>query len=134
MTSFYSWRLMFLTFFGKARGNPHTHDHAHESPNVMLIPLGVLAVGAIFAGMIWYGSFFGGGGQAEAWFNGAVFSHHDHHVLHAAHEVPIWVKISPFIAMISGLVLAYIMYIRSPEMPAKLAKQQTALHQFLLNK
>ena len=46
MTSFYSWRLMFLTFFGKPRGDKHTHDHAHESPMVMLIPLGVL----IFAG------------------------------------------------------------------------------------
>ena len=58
-TSFYSWRLMFLTFYGEARGDKHTHDHAHESPMVMLIPLGVLALGAIFAGMVWYGSFFG---------------------------------------------------------------------------
>ncbi|WP_417840199.1 NADH-quinone oxidoreductase subunit L, partial [Tritonibacter scottomollicae] len=59
MTSFYSWRLMFLTFYGKPRGDKHTHDHAHESPMVMLIPLGVLALGAIFAGMLWYNSFFG---------------------------------------------------------------------------
>ena len=54
MTSFYSWRLMFLTFYGEARGDKHTHDHAHESPNVMLAPLAVLAVGAVFAGMLWY--------------------------------------------------------------------------------
>ncbi|OIQ42705.1 MAG: NADH-quinone oxidoreductase subunit L [Roseobacter sp. MedPE-SWde] len=59
MTSFYSWRLMFLTFFGKPRGDKHTHDHAHESPMTMLIPLGVLALGAVFSGMIWYNSFFG---------------------------------------------------------------------------
>ena len=58
-TSFYSWRLMFLTFYGEARGDKHTHDHAHESPLTMLVPLGVLSLGAIFAGMIWYGSFFG---------------------------------------------------------------------------
>ena len=58
-TSFYSWRLMFLTFFGEPRGDHHTHEHAHESPMVMLVPLGVLALGAIFAGMIWYGPFFG---------------------------------------------------------------------------
>ena len=44
-TSFYSWRLIFLTFFGEPRGDHHTHDHAHESPNTMLIPLGVLAAG-----------------------------------------------------------------------------------------
>lgn len=59
MTAFYSWRLMFLTFYGEARGDKHTHDHAHESPMVMLIPLGVLALGSVFAGMIWYNSFFG---------------------------------------------------------------------------
>ena len=59
MTSFYSWRLIFLTFFGEARGNKHAHDHAHESPMTMLVPLGVLSLGAIFAGMIWYNSFFG---------------------------------------------------------------------------
>jgi NADH-quinone oxidoreductase subunit L len=58
-TSFYSWRLIFLTFFGEARGDKHTHEHAHESPMVMLVPLGVLALGAVFAGMIWYNSFFG---------------------------------------------------------------------------
>tara|TARA_R110002049_G_scaffold23545_3_gene83289 strand:+ start:3045 stop:5147 length:2103 start_codon:yes stop_codon:yes gene_type:complete len=59
MTSFYSWRLMFLTFYGTARGDKHTHEHAHESPMTMLIPLGVLAIGSVFAGMVWYGSFFG---------------------------------------------------------------------------
>jgi NADH-quinone oxidoreductase subunit L len=39
-TSFYSWRLMFLTFWGEPRGDHHTHDHAHESPKTMLAPLG----------------------------------------------------------------------------------------------
>ncbi|MEQ6203678.1 NADH-quinone oxidoreductase subunit L [Sulfitobacter sp. HNIBRBA2951] len=58
-TSFYSWRLMFLTFYGEARGDKHTHEHAHESPMVMLLPLGVLALGAALAGMVWYSSFFG---------------------------------------------------------------------------
>ncbi|WP_171178264.1 NADH-quinone oxidoreductase subunit L [Ruegeria sp. HKCCD8929] len=59
MTSFYSWRLIFLTFYGEERGDKHTHEHAHESPMSMLVPLGVLSLGAIFAGMIWYGQFFG---------------------------------------------------------------------------
>jgi NADH-quinone oxidoreductase subunit L len=58
-TSFYSWRLIFLTFFGEPRGDHHTHDHAHESPKTMLIPLGVLALGAVFAGMVWHKDFFG---------------------------------------------------------------------------
>ncbi|WP_394152702.1 NADH-quinone oxidoreductase subunit L [Loktanella salsilacus] len=67
-TSFYSWRLMFLTFFGKPRGDHHTHDHAHESPLVMLIPLGVLSLGAIFGGMVWYNSFFGDHHKVEQFF------------------------------------------------------------------
>ncbi|EAP76061.1 NADH-quinone oxidoreductase subunit L [Roseovarius nubinhibens] len=68
-TSFYSWRLMFLTFWGEPRGDKHTHDHAHESPMVMLVPLGVLALGAVFAGMIWYNSFFGKTDKVANFFN-----------------------------------------------------------------
>ncbi len=67
-TSFYSWRLMFMTFYGEARGDHHTHEHAHESPTVMLVPLGVLAVGAVFAGMVWYKPFFGDHAKVEAFF------------------------------------------------------------------
>ncbi|MEM9975437.1 MAG: NADH-quinone oxidoreductase subunit L [Pseudomonadota bacterium] len=67
-TSFYSWRLMFLTFYGKPRGSMKTHDHAHESPPTMLAPLGVLALVAVFAGMIWYKPFFGDHHKVEAFF------------------------------------------------------------------
>ena len=67
-TSFYSWRLMFMTFFGIARGNQSTHDHAHESPIVMLVPLAVLAVGAIFSGMYFYKPFFGDHHKVEVFF------------------------------------------------------------------
>ena len=68
MTSFYSWRLMFLTFFGTPRGDKHTHEHAHESPMTMLVPLGVLAVGAVLAGMVWYKPFFGDHAAVEKFF------------------------------------------------------------------
>ena len=68
MTSFYSWRLMFMTFWGEARGDKHTHDHAHESPRSMLAPLGVLAVGSVFAGMVWVGPFFGDHHEVEEFF------------------------------------------------------------------
>lgn len=67
-TSFYSWRLMFMTFWGKPRGDHHAHDHAHESPWTMTVPLGVLAIGSIFAGMLWYGSFFGDHAKMTAFF------------------------------------------------------------------
>ncbi|MFK7938972.1 MAG: NADH-quinone oxidoreductase subunit L [Roseovarius sp.] len=77
-TSFYSWRLMFMTFYGKPRGDKHTHEHAHESPAVMLVPLGVLALGAIFAGMIWYNSFFGKTDQVAKFF-GVPYQAEAHH-------------------------------------------------------
>jgi len=85
MTSFYSWRLMFLTFFGRARGDHHAHDHAHESPMTMLIPLGVLALGAAFAGMIWYNSFFGDHARVLSFF-GLPESHQAEAATEAAAE------------------------------------------------
>jgi NADH-quinone oxidoreductase subunit L len=68
MTSFYSWRLMFMTFYGEARGSRKTHEHAHESPMTMLIPLGVLAIGAIFSGMVFFKGFFGAHEDVERFF------------------------------------------------------------------
>ena len=176
-TSFYSWRLMFLTFYGTPRGDKHTHEHAHESPNTMLAPLAVLAVGAIFSGMVFYKPFFGSdesvgkffgaidakeetallepgftlispayaagdgeeGDKKEALWpeepgKGAIFKHPDNHVLHDAHYVPVWVKLSPFFAMLIGFATAYQFYIRRPDWPAKLAENQRPLYEFLLNK
>ncbi|MEQ8258627.1 MAG: NADH-quinone oxidoreductase subunit L [Roseovarius confluentis] len=77
-TSFYSWRLMFLTFWGEPRGDKHTHEHAHESPMVMVAPLGVLALGSIFAGMIWYNSFFGHTDTVAKFF-GVPYAEEQHH-------------------------------------------------------
>ncbi|MEE9388932.1 MAG: NADH-quinone oxidoreductase subunit L [Paracoccaceae bacterium] len=67
-TSFYSWRLMFMTFWGAPKGDQHTHDHAKESPLTMLVPLGVLALGAVFAGMIWLAPFFGDHDKVNSFF------------------------------------------------------------------
>jgi NADH-quinone oxidoreductase subunit L len=65
---------------------------------------------------------------------GAIFLGPDNHMIHHAHEAPTLVKLSPFIAMILGLLLAFQMYIRRPDLPAKLAAQQRPLYLFLLNK
>jgi len=132
MTSFYSWRLMFMTFYGTARGDQHTHDHAHESPNVMIIPLAVLALGAIFAGMLWVDPFFGEG--MEDWFGPAIISAHEFHTIHAAHDVPTWVKVSPFVAMMLGFALSWTFYIWRKDFPARLAATFPDAYQFLLNK
>ncbi|MEJ6392249.1 NADH-quinone oxidoreductase subunit L [Gymnodinialimonas sp. 2305UL16-5] len=77
-TSFYSWRLIFMTFFGEPRGDKHTHEHAHESPTVMLVPLGALAIGAVFSGMVWYNSFFGHTDDVGRFF-GVPYAEAAHH-------------------------------------------------------
>ncbi len=134
MTSFYSWRLMFLTFFGTPRGDHHTHEHAHESPTVMLIPLAVLAVGSVFAGMIWYGPFFGSTSEVREWFGASIFMAETNNLVSEAHYVPAWVKVSPFVAMLLGFGLSWLFYIRRPDLPGKLAANQPILYRFLLNK
>ena len=58
----------------------------------------------------------------------------DNHVMDEAHHSPAWVKVSPFIAMVLGLIVAYFFYIANPSLPGRLAAQQRALYQFLLNK
>jgi NADH-quinone oxidoreductase subunit L len=134
MTSFYSWRLMFLTFWGTPRGDKHTHEHAHESPTVMLVPLAVLAVGSVLAGMVFYGPFFGSTEQVRDYFGAAIFMAEDNDLVTQAHYVPAWVKVSPFVAMLLGLGLAYMFYIRDTSLPRRLAETFPGAYRFLLNK
>ncbi|WP_027051254.1 NADH-quinone oxidoreductase subunit L [Mesorhizobium erdmanii] len=131
-TAFYSWRLIFMTFHGKPRASHEVMHHVHESPPVMLVPLFVLAAGALFAGIIFHNSFIGEG-YAEFW-KASLFTLPDNHILHEIHELPLWVELSPFIAMLIGFALAWKFYIRSPEMPVNLAQQNRGLYAFLLNK
>ncbi len=132
LTSFYSWRLTFMTFHGKPRAPVDVMKHVHESPLVMTVPLFVLSVGAVLAGMVFYGAFYGDG--YDAFWKGALFTGEENHVLHDMHEVPAWVKVSPFVMMVLGFLVAYQFYIRSPETPKKLAEEHSGLYQFLLNK
>jgi len=131
-TSFYSWRLIFMTFHGKPRASADVMHHAHESPPVMLVPLFILAVGALLAGVLFKEYFFGHE-YAEFW-KGALFTAHGNEILEEFHHVPLWVKLSPFVAMLLGLLTAWFFYIRSPETPKRLAEDHQMLYQFLLNK
>ena len=133
MTAFYSWRLMFLTFFGAPKGDKHTHDHAHESPALMLVPLAVLAFGAVFSGFLGYSYFFGDG--MLAWFGEAVYINEETNtVIEDAHKVATWVRFSPFIAMLLGTATAWLLYVKKPQLPAALARRNPGLYRFLLNK
>ena len=139
MTSFYSWRLMFMTFHGPTRADQETFDHAHESPLVMLVPLALLATGATLAGMVFNSAFIGvghgdHGDPYKAFWATSIFKGKDNHVLHAMHEVPHWVGWAPIIAMLAGFVLAYLYYIPAPWLPAATARAFRPLYLFLLNK
>ncbi len=169
-TSFYSWRLIHLTFHGSPRDAQHAgegphpdpahaaieshdeplseddhghahddhahhgsaYDHAHEAPNVMLVPLYVLAAGAVLAGAVFYSMFFHDVAHIEHFFAGALVV--DHEIIEAAHHVPLWVKWSATVAMLLGAAAAYVMYIRRPEMPGRMAATNPGLYKFLLNK
>jgi len=135
MTSFYSWRLMFMTFHGKqTRADHHTYDHAHESPWVMIGPLLVLALGAIAAGALFHG-FFIGEGYNEFWKT-ALYNSPANTIRDAMEHVPATVSWAPTIAMVLGFALSWFMYIQAPSLPAQLAGTPgiNGIYQFLLNK
>jgi NADH-quinone oxidoreductase subunit L len=131
-TSFYSWRLIFMTFHGQPRATADVMHHVHESPPVMLVPLVLLAIGALFAGVLFH-DYFVGEHYAEFW-KASLFTLPDNHILHDFHGVPVWVKLAPFAAMLLGFVVAYHLYIRRPEQPAEIAGRHQMVYQFLLNK
>ncbi len=131
-TSFYSWRLAFMTFNGKSRADTEVQSHIHESPNVMLVPLYILAAGALFAGFVFAPYFIG---HEEALFWGsAIYRGPENEIIHEIHNVPEWVVWSPFIVMAIGFLLALLFYIRNTSLPKKLAQMNWPLYQFLLNK
>jgi NADH-quinone oxidoreductase subunit L len=134
LTSFYSWRLVFITFFGKPRADHHTMEHVHESPWIMLGPLVALALGAVFIGGAFSHLFIGEG--REHFWGEAIRVLHDHDSIHRAHEehVPFLIHWLPLIVSVLGLVWAYMFYIRRPDLPGKLAAAFPGVYQFLLNK
>ncbi|MEM6663205.1 MAG: NADH-quinone oxidoreductase subunit L [Pseudomonadota bacterium] len=139
MTSFLSWRLIFMTFHGTSHADQDALDGVHDGPQVMRWPLYVLAAGAVLAGMAFYGSFVGN--DANAWWGGAMANAQmieqngeTTSVLEAARAVPIWVKVSPFLAMLLGFALSYWFYIANPDHPKALAERYRPLYLFLQRK
>ncbi len=170
LTSFYSWRLMFLTFWGKPRwadsehirhavhhghdepedhnpavqedaGDHRTHDvpspnyeagtggyHPHESPLSMLVPLGVLSLGAIFAGWVFSHAFL----EDPAFWGGSIY--YNEGLVHAMHAVPLPVKLAATIVMLLGLLIAWMAYIKDTSIPGRAADQLGPVYRFLYNK
>jgi NADH-quinone oxidoreductase subunit L len=133
LTAFYSWRLIFLTFHGTPRADHETMHHVHESPNVMLIPLYVLAFGAAFAGMAGY-HFFVGEGRAEFWRQSLLVLPEQDAIEHAHHGLPFFVPLLPFVVGLVGIAVAYVAYMARPGLPGAIVARFGALYRFLLNK
>ncbi|MBX3527627.1 MAG: NADH-quinone oxidoreductase subunit L [Rhodoblastus sp.] len=153
LTSFYSWRLVFMTFYGERGANAvhveaHGHDdhaHAHddhghghgdhtphESPLVMLVPLAVLAVGALFAGLAFSQNFIGH--HFEEFWKGTIGQGPDNHIMHEMHDVALGVGLAPSFMMIGGFLVALWFYILKPGTAHRLAEANPVLYRFLLNK
>jgi NADH-quinone oxidoreductase subunit L len=167
MTAFYSWRLVFMTFFGTphwAAAEPHEDVHAHgaalasgahaapavedhaaddsdgahghgpiephESPLVMLVPLAVLALGALVAGFVFERVFFGAAAE-RFWNGGLVF---DEGIVKKFEDVPFLVEHAALVMMLIGSALAYWFYVANTSLPARLAAANPILYRFLLNK
>ena len=144
MTSFYSWRQFLMTFHGRYRGLDHDdhhghaahddHDHhapkldeIHESPLVMMIPLAVLSLGALFAGAGFYQHFIGEG--AHEFWRASIF-------LGEGEEghLPLWVEFAPLVVTIIGFLIAFYYYILHPKLPKMLAARRGMLYLFFFNK
>jgi NADH-quinone oxidoreductase subunit L len=174
LTSFYSWRLVFLTFFGAprwaaseqiqhalhdahdthahgdprgegegGRHEPHAHEpgaedvahgtggyHPHESPLVMLIPLIVLSIGAVFAGFVFAGPFIGAEGDAF-WQHSVAFNAE---FMESVERVPLAIKLSASVVMILGFLIALWAYVLDKMVPARFVATFGALYRFLLHK
>jgi NADH-quinone oxidoreductase subunit L len=131
LTSFYSWRLIFKTFHGTPH-DQHHYDAAHESARVMLVPLALLAAGSILAGLP-FKELFAGNGVADFFRDSLKFAS-GNTVLEDMERVPFAVSFLPTIMMVIGFLVAWQFYIRRPDMPVELARQQPLLYRFLLNK
>ena len=132
LTAFYSWRLLIMTFHRKPRADKKIMAQVHESPMVMMIPLMLLASGAIFIGYLGYESFVGL--RSDLFWGDSILILSTHSALEAAHNVPQWIKLLPLLMGLSGIFMAYCFYIFFPELPGFLVNQFTKIYQFFYNK
>jgi NADH-quinone oxidoreductase subunit L len=142
LTAFYSWRLLLMAFHGyNERRSEDAHHlptddhhsaghHAHESSWIMLLPMMVLAVGAMIAGFYFYPYFLGE--HAEAFWGQSIFL--QHHLAEKEHHLPLWVVWAPTVAAVSGLIGAYLFYVVCPRLPNFFARAFRPIYKLFLNK
>ena len=129
LTSIYSWRLIFKTFHGEYNNKEIRIDETHESPIVMLIPLVLLSIGALFAGFLFKELFIGYDGLNNFWRDSIFFLK----PLSTDHP-PLWFLLLTPILVILSIPLAYYLFLKNKNLPDQIANINKPLYNFLLNK
>jgi len=129
LTSIYSWRLIFKTFHGTYNNEKIKIEEMHDSPVVMLLPLIILAIGAIFAGFLFKDLFIGHGDVNNFWGKSIKFLN----PLSTDHP-PLWIiLITPTLVLLS-IPLAYYLFVKDKDITSQLVKSNKPLYNFLVNK
>jgi NADH-quinone oxidoreductase subunit L len=129
LTSIYSWRLMFKTFHGEYNNKDIKIEETHESPMVMIIPLILLSIGAIFAGYIFKELFLDSYNVNNFWKDSIFFLE----PLSTDHP-PFWFLILTPILVVISIPIAYYLFVKNKELLKQIADVNKPLYQFLLNK
>ena len=119
LTAFYSFRLVFVTFWGESRIDPHHAGHVREQPLVVTAPLVVLAVLSIATGYLGIPEFLQFPGSEGGGHHGAAAT---------------GIMLAATLAGVIGIAAAYVMYVKSPDYPDRLMNRWQALYRGSLNK
>ena len=125
LTSIYSWRLIFKTFHGSYNNKSIKIEETHESPLVMLLPLIILSIGAIFAGFIFKELFF----DTNFWGNSIFFLE----PLSEEHP-PMWFLLLTPILVCSSIPISYYLFVKNKDLPNSIVEINKPLYNFLVNK
>ncbi len=134
MTTFYMFRLYFLTFHGKFRGTHEQEHHLHESPKSMTIPLIVLAILSVVGGLVGIPAALGGTHFLEA-FLSPVFEFSSFRIVQAAsHETEYMLMGIATLIMILAIYYAYTVYVKKNTLPAAEGEETSPIHKLVFNK
>jgi NADH-quinone oxidoreductase subunit L len=134
MTAFYSFRLIYLTFWGKSRIDHEVEHHVHESPKVMTVPLMILAFFSITIGLIGipgaiipHANLFGD-------FLAPLFPHAEHAAAAESHGLELGLMVFSVLVALAGIRMAYSFYVRNTSIPDSIAERFSGIYNLLLNK
>ncbi|MBX9852666.1 MAG: NADH-quinone oxidoreductase subunit L [Cytophagaceae bacterium] len=134
MTTFYMFRLLFLTFFGKFRGTEHQRSHLHESPLVMTIPLMILALFSIIAGFIGIPEVLGGSNFLKKFLSPVITSQGAETYAALSHAVEYRLMGASVGAVLVVIFITWFYYVQREVRPAKEGEQISTPHKVLYNK